>query len=101
MTPDERIRAFLARKEVKPGTSRLEPYTEAIRVLRKRHWTYQQIADALLEEFNVSVAPSTIHAFLKVRRQRARTSQGDEAPLPTPSADLAKAPPRRRFHLDE
>lgn len=99
MTPDERIGAFLARTEVKPGVSKLEPYTDAIRILRKRHWSFLQIANALHEEFGVSVAASTIHAFLKVRARRARTGPGS-APVPPPNVEPPKCPPRRRFHLD-
>jgi IS30 family transposase len=93
MSLDERISAFLAHADAEPARSKLEPYADLIRTLRQRRWTYVQIAQALRDEFTLSVHPTTIHAFVKVRAKRKT------APSCTPEATspIAKRP---RFNLD-
>ena len=97
MGTDEKITNFLARAEARSAPSKLEPYHELIRTLRQRRWAYKEIAAALRDEFGTSAAPSTIHAFVKVRAKR-------RAPPALPPADsplIAPAPTRKpRFHLD-
>jgi len=101
MSLNDEIASFLAEVEARPPASKLEPYAGLIRSLRQRRWTFVQIAVALRERFNISVAPSTIHSFLKVRAgQRATT----EMPSPEPSSQSGPpartAPLRPRYHLD-
>jgi hypothetical protein len=50
--------------------SKLEPYYEAIRGLRRKRYTYQDIARFLATEAGLTVAASTIHAFMAVRARR-------------------------------
>lgn len=97
MSLDDQISAFLAKADTKSAPSKLEPYAELIRTLRQRRWTYRQIAAALRQDFSVTVAPSTIHAFVKVRANR----KGVPAlPAPdTPSTNPA-ALRKPRFNLD-
>ena len=54
----------------KPPRSRLEPYGELIAELRNRGRTYVEIVQILRENFQVQVAPGTLHDF--VRRRAAR-----------------------------
>jgi hypothetical protein len=97
MNTDDKIADFLARAETHPAPSKLEPYHELIRTLRQRRWTYKAIAASLRDEFGISAAPSSIHAFVKVRAKR-------RAPPALPPADsplIAPAPARKpRFHVD-
>ena len=101
MSLEKQIAAFLADAAALPAPSKLEPYTDLIRQLRQRRWTYQRIAAALCDEFGVSVAPSTVHHFVKVRAKKK-----DVAALPAPDTSLVIPPgtPRPvkkpRFNLD-
>jgi hypothetical protein len=52
--------------------SKLEPYREFIRECRAKRWSYPRIAAALREEHGLSLAPSTIFSFVKVRAKRRR-----------------------------
>jgi IS30 family transposase len=101
MSLDQRISDFLARSEARPALSKLEPYAEVIRTLRQRRWTYQEIAHALRDEFGVTAALSTIHAFVKVRANRKGASDHPASPLPGAAATSQPSSGRRpRFHLD-
>lgn len=55
--------------------SKLEPYYEVIRTLRKKRYTYQEIAQFLASEAGITAAASTIHAFVAVRTRRRSSSQ--------------------------
>lgn len=99
MSLDDDINAFLAAAETRPAASKLEPYAELIRTLRQRRWTFQEIAAALRDRFGLSVAPSTIHNFIKVRAKRKPV--GDMPPKAQEVAPSSSAAPKRpRFHLD-
>ena len=52
--------------------SKLEPYREFIRECRAKRWSYPRIAAALWKDHGLSVAPSTIFSFVKVRAKRRR-----------------------------
>jgi hypothetical protein len=101
MSLEDEIASFLAEAEGQPPASKLEPYAELIRSLRQRRWTFAQIAHALRERFNLSVAPSTIHSFLKVRAGRRPPTQTPYPGLSSPGGTPARIPPPRpRYHLD-
>jgi len=51
----------------KPFQSKLEAYEDLIRELRRKRKSYQEIADLLCKEHGISVSPSTIFNFVKVR----------------------------------
>ena len=99
METPEKIRSFLESAAEYPAKSKLEPYSEFIRSLRKKRWTYRQLADALQTEFQLPVAPSTIHNFLKVRSKRKREAMPDDPP-PIPKPWVPPQPSRPRFNLD-
>ena len=105
MSLDEKIASFLASVDVQPARSKLEPYGELIRALRRKRWGYRRIAAALQEQFGVHAAASSIHNFVKVRAKRQpytieltpTTNVPAIAPQAIPSAP---APKRPRFNLD-
>jgi IS30 family transposase len=81
---DPKLRQLLDDLPEKPPRSKLEPHAEVIRLLRKKRRTYQEIAHFLREHLQVSVAPSTIHDFVKTRaRQAKRSREAEETPLST------------------
>lgn len=96
MSLEQKITTFLAAAETVPAKSKLEPYTELIRTLRQKRWTYQRIARTLREEFGVSAAPSTIHHFQQVRAKRKGGAQVNPPEVPV----SASVPKRPRFNLD-
>jgi IS30 family transposase len=100
MRTPEKIRSFLETAAEYPGKSKLEPYLELIRSLRKKRWSYPQIADALQTEFRLPVAPSTIHNFLKVRSKRKREAMRDDTIVPPLSGAQPQPIKRPRFNLD-
>src|SRR5437016_13585946 len=64
--------AARAEKERRTRSS-LEPHREAIFTLRRKHWTYSQIAK-WLNEHGVAITLSSVHRFCEraiVRRPRA------------------------------
>lgn len=94
MNTEQKITDFLARAETRPAASKLDAYHQLIRTLRQRRWTYKEIAVVLRDEFGLSAAPSTIHAFVKVRAKRS-------APVEAASAQKACATMQRpRFRID-
>ncbi|HOF09248.1 MAG TPA: hypothetical protein PLV33_04540 [Opitutaceae bacterium] len=101
MNLDDKITAFLATADAKAARSKLEPYAELIRQLRQRRWTYDQIAQALHDNFGLCAHRTTIHAFVK-----ARAGKGKGA-IAMPSPDLSgsrvgtsASVKRPRFNLD-
>ncbi len=63
----------------KPPRSKLEPHAEVIAALRRKRRTYREIAQFFREHLAISVAPSTIHDFVRVRRRRGkRTADSGE-----------------------
>ena len=69
----------------KPPRSKLEPHAEVIAALRRKRRTYREISQFFQEHLAISVAPSTIHDFVRVRRRRGKRTadSGDEQPVPS------------------
>lgn len=88
---DERLRTLLDQVPEKPPRSKLEPHLEVIRQLRRKGRTYQEIAQFFGEHLNVTVAASTIHAFVQVRARRRQHRQQVELP-PTAVPETETAP---------
>ena len=78
---DDKIRAVLDQMPEKTR-SKLEPHADIIRELRRKGRTYEDIANFFAERFGLQVAPSTIHAFVRVRARRHRRLR-IELPPPT------------------
>ncbi len=85
---DEKLRQLLDQMPERPPRSKLEPHREVIRELRKKRRTYQEIAVFFREHLQLSVAPSTIHDFVKTRARQARQKPDPipaELPVLSPS----------------
>ncbi len=84
--------------------SRLEPHREAILALRRKHWTYGQIAD-WLNERGVQTTLTSVYRFCQ--RTIARRPRGTLAPekpdfMPTPQTTTIneRTSLNPRFNLD-
>ena len=79
----------------KPGRSKLEPFADVVETLRRKRWSYRQIADFLREKANLDVDPSTIFDFVKSEAKRRRKEQ-TTAPISLPGESAqseAETPP--------
>ena len=93
---DERIRKLLDQTPERQPRSKLEEHAEVIRELRRKRRTFQEIAVFFREHLQVSVAPSTIHDFVKKRARQARIRQTHVPKSPPDSslgATLMPVPP--------
>ena len=99
-----------AEKEKERRTrSKLEAHREAIFTLRRKHWTYRQIAQ-WLNERGVQITLSSVHRFCQraiARRPRAAsdtpaTADEKSAFIPTPQPQPNETMPvkKHRFNLD-
>ena len=85
--------------------SKLEPHREAIFTLRRKHWTYGEIAK-WLKEHGVAITLSSVQRFCQraiARRPRAgNTPQALEGePFSIPPTTTTKTEPKKhRFKLD-
>ena len=79
---DDNIRTVLDQMPEK-NRSKLEPHADVIRELRRKGRTYEEIANFFSERFDLKVAPSTIHAFVRVRARRHQRLR-IELPPPNP-----------------
>jgi hypothetical protein len=103
---DDRFKSILESVPNKHPRSKLEPFTELIKQLRRRGHTYREIARILAEKCDMVVVSSTVVRFVatlaKKRRKyskhpNARKSRGKVTPTievnvaaATPDADLWK-----------
>lgn len=69
--------------------SKLEPHRELIRQLRRKGRTYRDISKLLAERIGMTVAPSTLHSFVKVRAKHRKRTQFE---LPAPEASAVDSP---------
>jgi IS30 family transposase len=79
---NETLQQLLDNIPDRPPRSKLEPHAEVIRALRRKRRTYQEIAAFLQEHVQLSVAPSTIHDFVKRRARQAAKRQPELPELP-------------------
>lgn len=77
------LQTILASLPEKSFRSKLEPHRELIRELRRKGRTYRDIARIFGERLNLSVTPSTIHSFVKVRAKHRKQVQFELPPLAT------------------
>jgi len=75
---EEAFQAILDSLPPKAARSKLEPYAELIRELRKRGRSYRDIASILAEHCGVTVGIHTVYNFVQVRsKTKSRTSPGE------------------------
>ncbi len=75
----------------KPPRSKLEPHAEVIAALRRKRRTYREIAQFFREHLAISVAPSTIHDFVRVRRRRGKRNTDSSEQHAVPSRQVTPA----------
>jgi hypothetical protein len=78
----------------KPPRSKLEPHADVIAALRRKRHTYREIAGFFREHLSITVSPSTIHDFVRVRRGRGKRKVGsaqDEVPADPKALHRPKA----------
>jgi hypothetical protein len=90
---DERLRQLLDQIPERPPRSKLEPHADIIRELRRKRRTYQEIATFFREHLQLSVAPSTLHDFVKTRARQARHRSLDKTELAAESTAPAQSGP--------
>ena len=71
---DLRINKLLEEIAEKPPRSKLELHADVISALRRKRLTYREIAQFFHDHLAITVAPSTIHDFVRVRRRRGKRS---------------------------
>jgi hypothetical protein len=67
---DPSISKLLDEIPEKPPRSKLELHADVIAALRQKRRTYSEIAEFFRDHLAITVAPSTIHDFVRVRRRR-------------------------------
>ncbi len=86
--------------------SKLEPHREAIFTLRRKHWTYGEIAK-WLNEHGVSITLSSVHRFCEraiARRPRdgnsPQASESEILTVPRPTTQTKTELKKYRFNLE-
>jgi len=90
---DAYLRELVAAVPTAPPRSKLEPYYDVIRELRRKRCTYHQVATFFTERLGIRVSPSTVHAFVAVRAKRGRKSPYELPPIDSPAEAEALAEP--------
>ncbi len=79
---DDDVHAWAAALPEKPPLSKLEPYAGAISELRRKRYTYEEIAKLLSERFGLAVHSTSILRFLQRERKKAKAAGGQARVLP-------------------
>jgi hypothetical protein len=77
----------------KPPRSKLELHADVIASLRRKRRTYREIAEFFREHLAITVAPSTIHDFVRVRRRQGKRGTGFSGEQPASKARHNPSPP--------
>src|SRR5881396_307672 len=87
--------------------SKLEPHREAIFNLRRKHWTYGEIAK-WLNEHGVSVTLSSVHRYCQravARRPRAGSEpqalENTPFSIPQTTTQTKTGPKKYRFNIED
>ena len=87
--------------------SKLEPHREAIFTLRRKHWTYGEIAN-WLNEHGVSVTLSSVHRYCQRAVARRLRAGGPLQPLenipfsiPQTTTQTTSEPKKYRFNIED
>ena len=62
-----KLKTILKNLPVKKSRSRLEPYRELIREMRRKRRSYREIVQVLRKECDLQVSVSTLHDFVRLR----------------------------------
>ena len=77
----------------KPPRSKLEAHADVIGILRRKRYTYREVALFFQERLAITVAPSTIHDFVRVRRRRGKRSVVLSGEQPAKETTSVSRPP--------
>ena len=87
--------------------SRLEPHREAIFTLRRKHWTYSQIAK-WLKEHGVAITLSSVQRFCERAIARRPRAGNEPQPLenipfsiPQTTTQTKAEPKKYRFNIED
>jgi IS30 family transposase len=69
---DDRSQEILDSLPQRPSRSRLAPYRELIHELRRRRWSFREIAQVLAEKCQCRVSISTLHDFVRTHSRPKR-----------------------------
>jgi hypothetical protein len=95
---DPNISKLLDEVPEKPPRSKLELHTDVIATLRQKRRTYREIAEFFRDHLAITVAPSTIHDFVRVRRRRGKRNTVSRDEPNTSSPKDATSPPARAIY---
>jgi IS30 family transposase len=91
---DKQLEDILNSLPPRAPRSRLEPYADLIDEMRRRSWTFRDIARVLGEKCNAEVSPSNVHHFVKLRTLKTnrgkRTIVTSRATLSPQTASVSK-----------
>jgi hypothetical protein len=72
---DESLESLLDSLPPKPSRSKLEPYREFIRELRRRGRSYQEITHILRDRCGVTAGVNSVYNFVRVREKAERLTR--------------------------
>jgi hypothetical protein len=72
---DESLKTILDNLPPKPSRSKLEPYQEFIRELRRRGRSYQEITHILRDRCGVTAAVHSVYNFVRVRENAEKMTR--------------------------
>lgn len=85
----------------RPGRSKLETHRAAICELRRKRWTFAEIA-GWLKQRGVSATTSNVHRFFQANKRQPQTVEALPMPPALPTAPMEAKPKRKiRFNLRE
>jgi len=87
---DEKLQAILDSLPSKTPKAQLEPYRELICEMRRRGWSYREIAEVLAEKCQVQAELGAIYDLVRVRGTAKARRQ---AAVPEATAEAASPPP--------
>jgi hypothetical protein len=110
---NEEIKHVIEQLPDKAPPSKLEPFRDLISQLRRKRYTYREIATFLRQQANLDVHWTTVNSFVRVRARQRRlqfelpqtaTTAVAGLPLPRPSQPASRPPtpnaPTKPFHFD-
>lgn len=98
---DPNINKLLDEIPERPPRSKLEPHADVISALRRKRLTYREIARFFRDHLAITVAPSTIHDFVRVRRRRGKRSDVSLTEKSPTQSDRASTPVPKTIPADD
>ena len=98
---DLHINKLLEEIPEKPPRSKLEPHTDVIGALRRKRLTYREIAQFFQDHLAITVAPSTIHDFVRVRRRRGKRNEVSTGEQSSTRPSRVSVPPLKNTPVND